>query len=102
MFSLQLSLVSVADNSHFCLFHINPFSKHKIQIDVHPKKNILQLSLSIGPVRSKAFFGVNHDLFKPWFKKIPKLRTLKRQKNIELEPARLRQVEQKIYYSHDQ
>ena len=31
MFSLQLSLVSVADNSHFCLFHINPYAKHKIQ-----------------------------------------------------------------------
>ena len=30
MFSLQLSLVSVADNSHFCLFHINPYAKHKI------------------------------------------------------------------------
>ena len=32
MFSLQLSLVSVADNSHFCLFHINPYAKHKILI----------------------------------------------------------------------
>ena len=31
MFSLQLSLVSVADNSHFCLFHINPYAKHKIR-----------------------------------------------------------------------
>ena len=31
MFSLQLSLVSVADNSHFCLFHINPYAKHKKQ-----------------------------------------------------------------------
>ena len=30
MFSLQLSLVSVADNSHFCMFHINPYAKHKI------------------------------------------------------------------------
>ena len=34
MFSLQLSLVSVADNSHFCLFHINPYAKHKILVGV--------------------------------------------------------------------
>ena len=43
MFSLQLSLVSVADNSHFCLFHINPYAKHKIHVEGlrmchHPKK----------------------------------------------------------------
>ena len=35
MFSLQLSLVSVADNSHFCLFHINPYAKHKIRFDLN-------------------------------------------------------------------
>ena len=42
MFSLQLSLVSVADNSHFCLFHINPYAKHKIQPTTKYCKGLLR------------------------------------------------------------